>query len=139
VTATDKYGAVSEPATLKVTMPQSLPLSGDFKILKPRNGVYLFGIKILPFIGQIVIGDITVKVKAPDGVTKVEFMLPMACGCGREVVYVDNSKPFEWNWNKDFDNNKVIDEKFTTIYIKGYDFEKLKEYSDGINLYKLRL
>ncbi len=50
MTATDKYGAVSEPATLKVTMPQSLPLSGDFKILKPRNGVYLFGIKILPFI-----------------------------------------------------------------------------------------
>ena len=52
MTATDKYGAVSEPATLKVTMPQSLPLSGDFKILKPRNGIYLFGIKILPFIGQ---------------------------------------------------------------------------------------
>jgi len=139
VTATDEYGATSEPATLRVSMPLSKPLSDNFRITKPRNGIYLFDIKILPFTGQIVIGDITVKVNAPEGVTKVEFMLPMACGCGKEVVYVDTSKPFEWNWNKDFDNNRVIDEKFTKIYVKGYDFEKLEEYGDSISIYKVKL
>ena len=139
VTATDEHEATSEPATLKISMPLSMPLSDNFRIIKPRNGIYLFGIKILPFIGQIVIGDITVKVNALEGVTKVEFMLPMACGCGKEVVYVDTSRPFEWNWNKDFDNSKVVDEKITKIYVKGYDFEKLEEYGDSISIFKVKI
>jgi len=139
VTATDEHGATSEPATLKISMPLSMPLSDNFRIIKPRNGIYLFGIKILPFIGQIVVGDITVKVNAPEGVTKVEFMLPMACGCGKEVVYVDTSRPFEWNWGKDFDNSRVVDEKFTKIYVKGYDFEKLEGYGDSISIFKVKI
>jgi hypothetical protein len=139
VTATDEHGAKSEPATLKVSMPLSLPLPENFRIVKPRNGIYLFGVKIMPFFGQIVIGSITVKVEAPEGVTKVEFMLPMACGCGREIVYVDTSRPFEWNWDKDFDNSKVVDEKFTKVYVKGYDYTNLEEYGDSISIYKVKI
>ncbi len=137
VTATDEHGATSEPATLQVKMPLSKLLS-SFKIQKPRHGIYIFGIKVLPIIGQIVIGDITVRVKADDSIERVEFLLPMACNCGREIVHVDTSPPFEWKWNSDYDDNEIRDEGFTELYVRGYDSE-WNEYRDGISLFKVKI
>ena len=135
VTATDEHGATSEPATLKVKMPLTMPVK-QFKILKPRHGIYVFGIKVLPFFGQIVIGDIKVIVKAPDSINRVEFLLPLACGCGRQIMYTDLIPPFEWEWNKDYDDKEIRDEGFTELVVRGYDSE-WNEYKDGIIIYKV--
>ena len=137
VTATDDKGATSEPATLSVKMPLSTPL-GDFRLAKPRHGIYIFGIKVLPIIGQIVIGDINVVMKAKDDITRVEFLLPMACGCGREIMHVDTAPPFEWEWNQDYDDNEIKDEGFTELYVRGYD-SQYNEYTEAITLYKVKL
>ncbi len=134
VTATDEHGAVSEPATLQVKMPF---LFQQFRITKPRNGIYIFGIKVMPFFGQIVIGDIKVKVKAMDSIERVEFLLPLACHCGRKLMHVDSSPPFEWNWNQDYDDKEVKDEGLTELVVKGYDSAG-NTYTDHITLYKVK-
>jgi len=135
VTATDEHGAESEPATLTVKMPYAKPLQ-KFKIIKPRNGVYIFGIKILPILGQIVIGSINVVVRAPDYINRVEFYLLLTCGCGLKKTHVDTSSPFEWNWNVDYDDSEVKDHGLTWIFAKGYD-SQYHEIEDDILLYKV--
>ena len=137
VTATDEHGATSEPATLQVKMPFVMPIK-DFRILKPRYGIYVFGFKVFPMFGQIVIGDIKVQVKAPENVVRVEFLLPLACHCGMEMVHVDATAPFEWNWNRDYDDKEIKDEGFTELVVRGYDSE-WNEYKDSITLYKVRI
>ena len=136
VKATDENGAESEPATLRVSMPLEYANKPSIKIIKPRNGIYLFGFKILPIIGQIVIGDVTVEVSASDDVERVEFLLQMSCGCGLEVMHVDTSSPFTWEWNKDYDDDEVIDEGFVSLTVRAYDSEWY-ESKDSIALIKL--
>ena len=135
VVATDENGAESEPAYLTVKMPLSF---SQIKIVKPRKGLYLFGIKVLPMPGIIVIGDITVRVRATNNINKVEFLLPMACHCGMEVMHTDTSAPFEWIWNRDYNDEEIKDEGFTELVVKGYD-EQLNIYRDSIILYKVKL
>jgi len=137
VTATDDKGATSEPATLSVKMPLSMPIN-DFKLAKPRHGIYIFGVKVFPIIGQIVIGDINVAVKSSKDLIRVEFLLPMACGCGREIMHVDTSPPYEWEWNQDYDDKEIKDEGFTELYVRGYDSD-YNEYKEAITLYKVKL
>jgi len=138
VKATDENGAESEPATLKVTMPLVKPTNElSVKIIKPRNGIYFHGIKILPILGQIVIGDITVEVRASGDVQRVEFLLQMTCGCGREIVHVDTSAPFTWDWNQDYDDDELIDEgRGVPLMVRAYDSE-WNEAKDNIRLIKL--
>jgi len=135
VTAEDEHGAKSEPAVLQVKMPL---VTSSLEIAKPKHGIYLFGMKIFPFIGQIVIGDIKVEVSAPPDIKRVDFLLPMACGCGLEIVHTDMVAPFEWSWNIDYDDNEIIDEGFTQLYVRGYDAE-WNEYKDAISLLKVRI
>lgn len=137
VTATDEHGAKSEPATLQVKMPLMITGS-NLKIVKPRHGIYLFGIKVLPIIGQIVIGDVTVKVAADSDIKRVEFLLPLACNCGREIMHVDTTPPFEWEWKMDYNDDEIRDEGFTELYVRGYD-ANWNEYGDGITLYKVKI
>ena len=141
VKATDENGAESEPATLKVTMPLSYDKNPtndiSVRIVKPRNGIYFHGIKILPILGQIVIGDITVEVRTSGDVQRVEFLLQMACGCGREIIHVDTSAPFTWDWNQDYDNNELIDEgRGVPLMVRAYDSE-WNGASDDIRMIKL--
>jgi len=141
VKATDENGAESEPATLKVTMPLTYansPLDGSFvKIVKPHNGIYFHNIKILPIIGQIVIGDITVEVKTSSDIQRVEFLLQMTCGCGREIVHTDTSAPFTWDWNVDYDDEELIDEgRGVPLMVRGYDSD-WNSVSDNLRLVKL--
>ncbi|RLF34363.1 MAG: hypothetical protein DRN07_00130 [Thermoplasmata archaeon] len=138
VTATDEHEATSEPATLRVTMPLTDELAGDkIKITKPRYGIYLFGIRVMPLLGQVVIGDVNVEVRADSDISRVEFLLMQACGCGREVMHTDISTPFEWQWNQDYDDNEIMDEGFIQLTVKGYT--QSDEYSDSISLYKVKL
>ncbi len=133
VTATDEHGAKSEPASLQVSMPKTISFC---RITKPRNGIYVFGIKVVPIIGQIVIGDINVEVYASPEIKIVDFLLPMACGCGLKIMHSDNEKPFEWKWGGDYE--EVIDEKFTQLNIKGYT-SSWDEYKDTIMVYKVKI
>ncbi|MBC7128139.1 MAG: PKD domain-containing protein [Thermoplasmatales archaeon] len=135
VTATDEHGAKSEPATLQVSMPHTL---SSCRITKPRNGIYVFGIKVFPILGQIVIGDINVEVYATSDIKVVDFLLPMACGCGLKVMHSDSEPPFEWKWNEDYNNSEVLDEKFTQIIVKGYT-SAWDEYRDEIMIYKVKI
>ncbi len=141
VKATDENGADSEPATLKVSMPltytSNLVDDLSIRITKPRNGIYLFDIKMLPILGQIVIGDVIVEVKASDGIQRVDFLLQMTCGCGRKIVHTDTSAPFTWNWNVDYDDDDgLIDEGSVPITVRAYDGE-WNEVSESIRLIKL--
>jgi len=135
VTATDEHEAESQPATLKVSMPLSYPFE-RFKIIKPRNGLYIFGIKMMPMIGQIVIGNINAVVKAPSYVNRVEFFLLLTCGCGLEKTFVDTEPPFKWKWNVDYDDNEVKDKGLTWLFARGYDSE-WHQLEDSIILYKI--
>ncbi|HEC76915.1 MAG TPA: PKD domain-containing protein, partial [Thermoplasmatales archaeon] len=137
VTATDENGATSEPATLQVKMPYVYS-ANPVKIVKPRNGIYLFGIKVMPIIGQVVIGNIKVVARANSDIKRVEFLLPMTCGCGLEVMHIDTSSPFEWEWNQDYNDDEVKDEGFTQIYVDAYDSE-WNEYRESITLYKVKI
>ena len=134
VKATDEHGAESEPATLKVSMPLSYE-KPSIRIIKPRNGIYIFDIKILPILGQIVIGDITVKTRASDDVSRVDFLLQMSCGCGLKVMHTDTSSPFTWEWNMDYNDDEVIDEGFTSLTVRAYNSE-WDESKDSIALLK---
>ncbi len=135
VKATDEHGAESEPATLKVSMPLSYE-KPSIRIIKPRNGIYIFDIKILPILGQIVIGDITVKTRASDDVSRVDFLLQMSCGCGLKVMHTDTSSPFTWEWNMDYDDDEVIDEGIVSLTVRAYDSE-WQESKDAITILKL--
>ena len=46
------------------------------KIVKPKNGIYLMDRRIIPMVGQVVIGGVTVMADASEDITGVEFMLP---------------------------------------------------------------
>jgi len=136
VIATDEHGAKSEPATLTVSMPLVKPLFNKFRIITPRNGIYIFGVRVMPIIGRIIIGNVNVRVAAPDYITKVEFYLPLTCGCGLKLTHIDTQPPFEWKWNVDYDNKEVKDFGFTEIIARGYD----KDYngvSDSVLVYKV--
>ena len=141
VKATDENGAESEPATLKVSMPlthSSNPTDDlSIRITKPRNGIYFHNIKILPIIGQIVIGDITVEVRVSDSIQRVDFLLQMTCGCGREIVHTDTSAPFTWDWNVDYDDDELIDEgRDVPLTVRAYDGE-WNEIKDSIRMIKI--
>ena len=136
VKATDEFGAESEPATLRVSMPLNMQ-EPDIRIIKPRNGLYFLGLKLLPFLGQVVVGDVTVEVRASDDVTRVEFLLQMTCGCGREIVHVDTTAPFTWDWNQDYNDDELLDEGNVPLMVRAYDSD-YQSTSDSIRLIKLR-
>ncbi len=123
VKATDERGAESEVATLKVSMPLGYINNPTVKIVKPRNGIYIFGLKILPTIGQIVIGDVTVEARVSNDIERVEFLLQESCGCGLKVMHVDTSSPFTWEWNTDYNDDEVIDEGIIQLTVRAYDGE----------------
>ncbi|MDD3493337.1 MAG: PKD domain-containing protein [Candidatus Thermoplasmatota archaeon] len=136
VKATDQHGAESPPATLTVSMP--LEMQGpDVRIVKPRNGIYAFGFKLLPILGQVVIGDLTVEARTSDDVIRVEFLLQMTCGCGREVVHVDTTPPFTWEWSRDYDDDDLLDEGNVPLMVRAYNGE-YESASDSIRLIKMR-
>jgi len=64
-------------------------------IEKPRNGIYIFGNKIIPFSMPIIIGSINVKATATDGngIERVEFYLDNSLKASLE------KEPYEWEYN----------------------------------------
>ena len=67
--------------------------SSSVKIVRPRNGIYIMDKKVLPIVGQVVIGGVTVMADASDDITGVEFMVPPKVGCRPVVIYNDTSPP----------------------------------------------
>jgi len=67
----------------------------DIEIIKPENGLYLFGNKIIPFSKPIIFGPITIEVDVTGGeAAKVEFYIDDS------LKMVDYEEPFEWRWDE---------------------------------------
>jgi len=88
------------------------------KIVKPKNGIYLMDRRIIPMVGQVVIGGVTVMADASDDITGVEFMVPPKVGCRLVVIYNDTSPPYSFYWNFSFDGLK--DKGFVALKASGY-------------------
>lgn len=88
------------------------------EITKPRNGIYFFDMKIMPLFGQIVIGAVTVEVRASDNITNVEFMVPPKVGCRPVVLNNDSSPPFSYYWNTSY--GALKDKGFVNMMVRGY-------------------
>jgi hypothetical protein len=48
---------------------------------------------------------------------------------------VDTQAPFEWRWNRDFDDEELIDEGFVQVMARGYTADE--EYYDSIGVFKV--
>ena len=94
--ASDPTGAESEPATLTVSMPD-IEDKSDITILKPKNGLYIHGTRIIPLMGQIVIGDIEIEVKTPNSIQKVEFRINKGPQMKPVAIHTDTAPPFIWS------------------------------------------
>jgi len=118
--ASDPTGAESEPATLRVSMPTKKD-SGKLAISQPKNGLYIHGTKIMPLIGQIVIGDIEIMVDTSNAIEKVEFRVTYGNQMDSILSYVDITSPFIWNKDKNtpFPSSQGI--KVVQITAIGYD------------------
>ena len=137
VYAEDRNGAASPTTTLTVSMPLTYSTTNDLSvdITAPKNGIYLTGFKIFPIFGQVVFGDVTVEVTTSDDVQYVEFLLQMTCGCGRSVMHTDTTPPFTWEWDRDYDDDEVIDEGMVPITVFAYGEET--RTSDSLTVLKL--
>lgn len=73
-------------------LPDMTPPS--VSIEKPGNAFYYMDDKIIPFFFPVVVGDITIEVKADDifGVSNVSFFV------NDQLVYIDDTPPFDWFW-----------------------------------------
>ena len=110
--------------------------SSEVQIIKPQNGIYIFGIKILPILGQIVIGRVTVEVDASEDTERVEFLLKPKCGCRLDVMFNDTERPFAWNWNEN--SARVFDEGLVALKVKGYN-KTLNTTEDDMILLRFKL
>jgi hypothetical protein len=118
-------------------MPLEMTPGPEIRITKPRNGIYAFGFKLLPIFGQIVFGDLTIETRTSDDIIRVEFLLQMTCGCGREIVHVDTAPPFSWDWDQDYDNDVLLDEGNVPLMVRAYN-SNYDSTSDSIRIIKLR-
>jgi hypothetical protein len=118
-------------------MPLGVAAGPEVRISTPRNGIYAFGFKVLPIFGQVVFGDLTVEALVSEDVIRVEFLLQMTCGCGREIVHVDTTSPFTWDWDQDYDDEELIDEGNVPLMVRAYNSD-YESSSDSLRLIKLR-
>jgi len=98
IVAWDENGASTSSPIWSFTTEQLDTKAPNVKITKPKFGLYLFNIKILPRIFRItkVIGTITIEANSTDadsGIEKVEFYI--------NGIFVgnDTSEPYTFNWN----------------------------------------
>ena len=109
----------------------------SLSITRPLKGLYLFDLRVLPLVGQIVVGTVTVEVAASAGVTRVEFLLKPKCGCRLDVMLNDTQLPYSWTWSGD--SERVFDEGLAILSVWGYNAHNQKVAEDTIMLLRLPL
>jgi len=90
VKAMDEYGYESEWSD---PLPIVVPYSFNISIECPRNGLYVFGKKLVPLRHTIVIGPLKIGVSG-NGLDKAEFYID------GKLKYVAHEPPFTWIWNE---------------------------------------
>jgi parallel beta-helix repeat protein len=123
---TDRYPLMA-PYTNEDTLPPVV------KIVSPENGLYLFGLRLLPGLFRqrtIIFGDIEIKVEASDarsGIEKVEFMFDDS----DDPEFTDTQEPYSWTWSK----GSLLQHKHTIIVVAydnagnpNYDMIDLRRY-----------
>ncbi len=88
-------------------------------ITRPRNGVYLFDLRVLPLAGQIVVGPVTVEVTASQDIDRVSFVVPPKVGCRPREVGSDDDAPFGFVWRGSSD--AIQDTGLATLIAQGYN------------------
>lgn len=119
VKAMDEYGMESEWSD---PLPIRVPYSFNAFIEHPRNGLFVFGKKLISLKQTIVIGSIKVKVSG-EGISKIEFYVD------GKLKHIDETVPFTWLWNEfalgrheikvvahDYAGNTAIDEQKIWIF-----------------------
>ncbi|MGC9553689.1 MAG: hypothetical protein ACP5EK_00055 [Thermoplasmatota archaeon] len=121
-------------------LPPPAPDGGvneSLSIARPRNGLYLFDLRVLPLAGQIVVGTVTVEAVASEGIQRVEFLLKPQCGCRLDVMHNDTQPPFQWRWSGD--SERVFDDGLVIFAVWGYDAHNRKVAEDTMMLVRLPL
>ena len=121
LTVTDSEGNQSSDTAL-VSVVYKLP---SVLITKPKYGIYLFNLRILPLLnGCIILGPITVTVQAsqiPLGIDRVEFRLD------NQLQATVTQPPYTWRWNQGASRH--------TITATAYDTSG-KSAQDSIKVWK---
>ncbi len=100
-------------------------------ITRPRNGFYLFDLRVLPLVGQVVIGQVTVEVSASEDVDRVVFLVPPKVGCRPREIGVDGDAPFDFLWRDSV--SALQDTGLATLMVWGYsDGERVAEDAMGL-------
>ncbi len=92
--STDKAGNIEELNKARIKVDEHAP---DISILSPTDGIYLFGRKLLTSPYTIIIGNVSIEVKANDelsGVAHVDFYID------GELKFKDDAPPYSWEWNE---------------------------------------
>ncbi|MCD6572863.1 MAG: hypothetical protein J7K95_02060 [Thermoplasmata archaeon] len=90
VKAADMHGYESEWSD---PLPIVVPYSFNVSIEYPRNGLYVFGKKLLPLKHTIIIGPLKIGASG-NGLDKAEFYID------GKLKYVAYEAPFTWIWNE---------------------------------------
>ena len=91
LTVTDHDGNSSSD-TAKVTLTYALP---SVTITRPKDGLYIMNLRILPFTYPFIVGPITVIATAsqdPFGIQRVEFTVD------DQLMATDITPPYFWTW-----------------------------------------
>jgi hypothetical protein len=91
-------------------------------IVQPKNGLYIHGIRIIPLLGQIVIGEIDIIVETSKNIQQAEFQIFSQHKRTPMGTYIDSSIPFMWNQDTQFQElSDLVGNGFIQIIVKGYD------------------
>ncbi len=87
-------------------------------IVRPKNGLFLFDIRVVPLAGQIVIGPVSVEAEASDDVDRVAFLVPPEVGCRPWEVGSDSDPPYGFVWEGS--NGAIQDTGLASLIAWGY-------------------
>ncbi|MFO8132968.1 MAG: hypothetical protein R6U10_03395 [Thermoplasmatota archaeon] len=87
-------------------------------ITRPKNGLFLFDLRVLPFAGQVVLGPVTVEAEASPDIDRVIFLVPPKVGCRPWEVGNDSDEPYGFVWQGS--NGAIQDTGLATLIAWGY-------------------
>jgi hypothetical protein len=87
-------------------------------IVRPKNGLFLFDIRVVPLAGQIVIGPVSVEAEASGDIDRVAFVVPPKVGCRPWEVGNDSDPPYGFVWEGS--NGAIQDTGLASLIAWGY-------------------
>lgn len=109
-----------------IVVGQLSEADSSVSITRPRNGFFLFDLRVLPFAGQVVVGPVSVEATASQDIDRVVFLVPPKVGCRPWEVGNDSDPPYGFVWQGS--NGAIQDTGLATLIAWGYSgSEKVAE------------